>query len=30
MNEMPQPKRGYLSKKQTEFVINDIDQYQVM
>ena len=29
MDEMPQPKRGYLSKKQTEFVINDIDQYQV-
>jgi len=29
MDEMPQPKRGYLSKKQTEFIINDIDQYQV-
>ena len=29
MNEMPQPKREYLSKEQIEFVINDIDQYQV-
>ena len=29
MNEMPQPKREYLDEKQTEFVINNIDQYQV-
>ena len=29
MNEMPQPKREYLNKEQTEFVINNIDKHQV-
>ena len=29
MNEMPQPRREYLSKEQTEFVINNIDKHQV-
>ena len=29
MDKMPQPKREYLDEKQTEFVINNIDQYQV-